>query len=137
MTNSISRFSRRGRFARFIEQHKSTPYFVTRFGGGIPPRPKPDAPPQEIDARESGYVTKLLGAYTDHTKSLSESEALKKWNKLEQQFKRQREAFYHAESLRVFVRDKVEPGTFESLQDEIYHGVVDTCDANHPDGSYA
>jgi len=53
---------------------------------------------------------------------------------LEQHFKRQREAFYHAESLRVFVRDKVEPGTFETLQEEIYHGVVDTCDADYDDG---
>ena len=32
------------------------------------------------------------------------------------------------------MRDKVEPGTFESLQDEIYHGVIDTHDSDHPDG---
>jgi hypothetical protein len=118
-----------------LEQYKDTPYFVPRFGGGIPARPKPDTPPEEIDARESGYVTKLLAAYADHTKKpVADMAALKKWNKLEQHFKRQREAFYHAESLRVFVRDKVEPGTFESLQDQIYHGVVDTCDAAHADG---
>jgi len=118
-----------------LDQHKSTPYFLQRFGGGIPARPKPDAPPEEIDAKESGYVTKLLVAYADHTKNpLADIAALKKWNKLEQHFKRQREAFYHAESLRVFVRDKVEPGTFESLQEEIYRGVVDTCDAPHADG---
>jgi len=118
-----------------LEQHRTTPYFVQRFGGGIPGRPKPDAPPDEIDARESSYVTKLFAAYSDHTsKPIPDLAALKQWNKLEQHFKRQREAFYHAESLRVFVRDKVEPGTFESLQEEIYLGVVDTCDAAHADG---
>jgi hypothetical protein len=118
-----------------LEQHKDTPYFVTRFGGGIPPRPKPGAPPEEIDAKESGYVTKLLAAYADYTKKpVADIPTLKKWNKLEQHFKRQREAFYHAESFRVFVRDKVEPGTFESLQEQIYQGVVDTCDAAHADG---
>jgi len=118
-----------------IEQHKDTSHFIPRFGGGIPARPKPDAPPDEIDTRESSYVTKLLAAYSDHTKTpIADIKSLTRWNKLEQHFKRQREAFYHAESLRVFVRDKTEPGTFESLQDEIYHGVVDTCDADHADG---
>lgn len=118
-----------------LEQHKDTQYSVTRFGGGIPPRPKPGAPPEEIDAKESGYVTKLLAAYADHTKKpIADIPALRKMNKLENHFRRQREAFYHAELLRVFVRDKVEPGTFKSLQDQIYHGVVDTCDAAHADG---
>jgi hypothetical protein len=118
-----------------LEQHKNTPYFVPRFGGGIPARPRPDAPPEHIDATESGYVTQLLSAYADHTqKPVTDIASLKQWSKLEQHFKRQREAFYHAESLRVFVRDKVEPGTFESLQDQIYQGVVDTCDATYPDG---
>jgi hypothetical protein len=42
--------------------------------------------------------------------------------------------FYHAESLRVFARDSVPPGTFESFQEEIYTGVVDTHDATFPDG---
>jgi hypothetical protein len=118
-----------------LDQHKTTSYFVQRFGGGIPGRPKPVDPPTELEAIESGYVTQLLAAYAEHAHApISDIAALKTWSKLDHHFKRQREAFYHAESLRVFVRDKVEPGTFESLQDEIYHGVVDTCDAVHPDG---
>ena len=54
--------------------------------------------------------------------------------KLKDHFRRQREAFYHAESLRVFARDSVPPGTFESLQDDIHDGVIDTHDASHSDG---
>lgn len=117
-----------------IEQHRKTHYFIPRFGGGLPPRPAPGTTPDEIHASESGYVTKLLAAYADHTKeALADEQALKHFKPLNDHFNRQRECFYHAESLRVFVRDKVEPGTFEGLQDEIFHGVVDICDAVHAD----
>jgi hypothetical protein len=118
-----------------VEQHRTSPYFITRFGGGLPARPKPAAPPDEIQGHESTYVGKLLDAYADHTKAIvPDIGTLTKWTSLDRHFKRQREAFFHAESLRVFVRDKVEPGTFESLQDEIYHGVIDTHDRDHVDG---
>ena len=36
--------------------------------------------------------------------------------------------------LRVFARDSVPSGTFESLLDDIHDGVIDTHDANHADG---
>ena len=54
--------------------------------------------------------------------------------KLKDHFRRQREAFYEAESLRVFARDSVPPGTFEALLDDIHDGVIDTHDGNHADG---
>src|SRR5690606_26867859 len=60
--------------------------------------------------------------------------ALESWSKLNDHFGRRRVAFYHAESLRIFARDTVPEGTFESLQDEIHAGVVDVCDASHSDG---
>jgi len=117
-----------------IAQHKTTTYYAQRFGGGLPPRPQPSAPPPVLAADELVYTTKLLEAYADHVKTpVVDASALKTWPKLAAHFGRQREAYYHAEALRVFVRDKVEPGTFESLQDEIYSGVVDTQDAEHPD----
>lgn len=118
-----------------VEQHRSSPYFIARFGGGLPPRPIVGVPPTELTERESVYVSQLLAAYADHTKTkVPDIAALKTWKSLEEHFKRQRECFYHAESLRIFVRDKVEPGTFEGLQNEIYHGVADTCDGDHLDG---
>lgn len=118
-----------------IDEHRKTPFFVSRFGGGLPARPQPDGPPEDIHADESVYVGALLDAYSDHTKeAVADIAGLKKWKILHDHFGRQREAFYHAESFRAFVRDKVEPGTFESLQDEVYLGVVDKCDSAHPDG---
>jgi hypothetical protein len=118
-----------------IEQHRQSPYFIARFGGGLPPRPLPEGPPEEIHIDESGYVTQLLAAYGDHKKeAVPDIAALKAWQPLADHFSRQRESFYHAESFRIFVRDKVEPGTFEGLQEEVYQGVIDTCDGDHADG---
>jgi hypothetical protein len=84
---------------------------------------------------ESRYITQLLEAYADHKKQpVRNVKVLKAWPTLDKHFERQREAFYYAESLREFSRDSVPDGTFESLQDDIYSGVVDVCDADHADG---
>lgn len=118
-----------------IEDHRKCPVHVARFGGGLPNRPDPVAPPDDIAPPESNYVGQLLRAYADHTKKpVPDIAALKSFAKLNDHFGRQRVAFYHAESLRVFARDSVPEGTFESLQDEIHSGVVDICEAEHPDG---
>lgn len=118
-----------------IDEHRASPHHLSRFGGGLPARPVPIAPPSEIDAGESRYVEQLLEAYSDHTKkAIKVPGDLKGRTTLNEHFTRQREAFYHAETLRVFVRDKVEPGTFERLQDELFAGVVDTNAADHADG---
>lgn len=118
-----------------IEQHRLSPYFPGRFGGGLPTRPVPPLPPDEIAAKESRYIEQLLEAYAQHkSQATATISDLKNWKALEDHFRRSRESFYHAEALRVFVRDKVEPGTFESLQETIYDSVIDTCDAVHADG---
>jgi hypothetical protein len=56
------------------------------------------------------------------------------WQNLIKHYHRQREYFYHAESLRNFARDTVPSGTFEDLQDEVHSGVVEVESAPHPDG---
>jgi len=120
---------------QLVEEHRQTPHFATRFGGGLPPRPLGTSLPSAIAPGESRYVSHLLDAYADHTKAaVPDPAALKTWPKLQGHFSRQREAFYQAEALRVFARDTVPIGTFEALQGDIYHGVIDTHDASHPDG---
>jgi hypothetical protein len=49
-------------------------------------------------------------------------------------YHRQREYFYHAESLRNFARDTVPSGTFEDLQNEVHAGVIEVEAAPHADG---
>lgn len=120
---------------QIIEEHRQCPCHAARFGGGLPTRPMASNPPTEVAPTESHYVAQLLDAYADHTKSdIADIDALKSWPKLKAHFGRQREAFYNAESLRIFARDTVPPGTFESLQEDIYSGIIDIHDADHSDG---
>ncbi len=117
-----------------IEDHRETPFFLPRFGGGLPDRPKSSSPPDELVAEESRYIEQLFEAYSDKEKTKIDAEELANFGLLERHFNRQREAFFHAESLRAFARDNVPAGTFDSLKDEIYDGVVDTCEASFPHG---
>ncbi len=91
--------------------------------------------PETIEAYETVYTKKLFSAYSEHSgASIQTPKDFAGHPKLRKHFNRSREAFYHSESLRVFVRDKTEPGTFESLQDEVCDAVADTCDSDHRDG---
>ena len=118
-----------------IEEHRQTPYFAARFGGGLPTRPRPEKPPESPTKSESRYIQQLYEAYGDYKKTaITEQKSLESWPELSEHFLRQREHFYHAESLRNFARDNVPPGTFEELQDEIHTGVVDVHTTEHSDG---
>jgi len=119
---------------KILERHRITPYFTQRFGGGLPARPKVSQLPEPIEAHEAVYTKKLFSAYSDHSgATIKTPKDFTGHPKLKKHFNRSREAFYHSESLRVFVRDKTEPGTFESLQDEVCDAVADTCDGEHSD----
>jgi len=117
-----------------IEEHRQTPYFVNRFGGGLPKRLAPDSPPQDPSSVESRYISQLYEAYSDKEKAAVSASNLSTFPKLNRHYDRQREAFFHAESLRGFARDSVPEGTFESLQTEIHFGVIETCEDDHVDG---
>lgn len=119
---------------QLVDDHRSSPVHSARFGGGLPPRPAAAKPPGAVADGESRYVTQLLGAYGEHSNTNVTDPSTISPAKLQNHFRRQREAFYEAESLRVFARDTVPPGTFESFQNDIYDGVIDTHDASHPDG---
>ena len=124
---------------KIIEQHRSTPYHVLRFGGGLPPRPEPDAPPSTIAPAEARYVTQLIEAYGEHVgrsvTSLDEFTGKDaKERELAEHFQRCREHFYCAESLRNFSRELLPDNEFAKLQDDVYDGVVDTCLDDHHDG---
>lgn len=117
-----------------IEEHAQTPFYAPRFGGGLPPRDEPDSPPLEPTEAESLYLRKLLDAYEDHLgMQVAEKSALSSHSKLEEHYNRQRVLFYCAESLRNFARDRTPPRTFDALQNDIYHGIIDVCEGAHAD----
>jgi len=118
-----------------IDQHRQTPYFASRFGGGLGDRPEVPSPPKDPVEVESRYIEQLFEAYSDHTGEIHTSLlSMSERSDLVAHFHRQRELFYHAESLRNFSRDTVPPGTFTELQSEVYAGVIDVEAGTHPDG---
>lgn len=116
-----------------IEEHRATPHFAVRFGGGLKDRPSPKSAPIKPQTNESQYLKQLHLAYANHKKIPIDSFCLVDHMRLKEHFDRQRESFYCAESLRAFARDAVPPGTFSSLQDEMYDGVIDTVTDDHSD----
>jgi hypothetical protein len=118
-----------------IDEHRTTPFFAVRFGGGLKSRPKAEPAPEAITYQESRYVAQLYEAYGDHLKAIvGRLDDLTARDDLVQHFHRQREFFYHAESLRNFARDTVPEGTFEDLQTEIHAGVIDVEAVGYADG---
>jgi hypothetical protein len=122
--------------ATLVTEHAATPYHVARFGGGLPPRPEPDAPPSEPTESESTYVRKMLDAYGDHLGATVDTPTdLSASNPpLRRHFDRQRELFYCAESLKSYSRDTLPEGAYKGLQDEVYDGVFEVCEKPHPSG---
>ena len=121
-----------------IETHRETPYFVARFGGGLlRPRMPLDVPEVPTES-ETRYVQQLLAAYSDHLKCppICLEELLNKHEKMKEHLQRQRKHFYEAESLRNFSRDNLpeEGRYFESLQDEIFDGIIETVKSAHASG---
>lgn len=115
-----------------IEEHARTVFHAPRFGGGLPPREEPSAPPSEPAESESLYLRKLVEAYGHHLgQAVAAIDELAAHPDLQGHYNRQRVLFYSAEALRNFARDRTPPRTFDSLQDDVYHGVIDTCDAGH------
>lgn len=118
-----------------LEVHRRTCHHALRFGTELPARPLPDPPPENPTQAESRYVEQLLEVYREKYPgesfdSITVSDH--SWTKIH--FPRQREAFYCAESLRVFARDSLPDRTFEKLQEDLYAGVVETEELDHESG---
>jgi hypothetical protein len=120
---------------QLVEQHATTPFHSVRFGGGLPPREHASPPPTEIHPSESRYVQQLFDVYSEAAgAAIKGDKHLEQHPDLQSDFLRQRERFYSAEALRNFARDNVPTGTFESLQEEAFHGVIDSCAAAYANG---
>ena len=120
-----------------VEGHAQTPFHTVRFGGGLPHRALVDPPPEEHAEKESRYLTQLFNVYEEHLGTpihgILDIIASSKPH-LRKDLLKQRERFYSAEALRNFARDNVPKGTFTTLQEEIFDGVVDGCEDDHDDG---
>ena len=117
-----------------IEQHQETRWHVMRFGGGLPPRPKPAHAPGEIAGVEASYVQCLLDAYEDHVGGIRAVSDLLSHSDLSEHFQDARREFYSAEALKAFSRDTLPPDAFDELQNEVHGGIKDEVRSEHSDG---
>lgn len=122
--------------AEALDVHSTTRYHAARFGGQMPDRAIPgQAPPETIAQGETRYVEQLIGVYSEKRPDQAfVASTVGEDPEFGKHFRRQRIRFYQAESLRLYARDSVPEGTFESLQEDIHSGVVDVVDAEHPTG---
>lgn len=117
-----------------VKQHRKTFWFVYRFGGGLPERDRPPAPPTTHAPKESTYVRALLDAYEERLRCALASAAALTDATLATHLERARCEFYSAESLKAFSKDNVPHGTFEGLLDDVHNGVADVLEEEHTDG---
>ncbi|MEU8055999.1 ABC-three component system protein [Microbispora bryophytorum] len=119
-----------------LELHSTTRHWAERFPHA-PLRRGPDMiePPAQHRADETRYVQHLVDVYRErfpgkitsleHVASVEEAHA---------HLKRQRVAFYAAESLRAFARDSTPSGYFERLREDVFDIVVEVAERTYPDG---
>ncbi len=121
---------------RILDAHRKTPWYVVRFGGGLPPRPEPMLPPSVPADNETVFVGELRRAYADHLKQDVKAldAALSSREDIREHFHDARVEFYSAEGLRTFSRDRLPAGEFEKLQDEVHSGIRDEVRGEHADG---
>jgi hypothetical protein len=122
--------------ADLIKGHANTIFYERRFGkASFPERPPVMLPPPSVQPGESRYVAQLFEVYSEKLAvQFNDPAQLAQHPDLERHFNRSREVFYHAESLRNFPRDSVDPGAFDAIRDEIYHGCIDVHDMEHANG---
>lgn len=102
-------------------------------------KPTAITPPEEIEDHEIGYVSELYKVYEEKTgEPYARPEDLKSHPKLARNFNNQRKSYYSAETIRRELRDTItleESDSFDILKDEMYDGVIETCDRDF-DTSY-
>ena len=83
-------------------------------------------------------MSELYRVYGEKTsEEYARPEDLKSQPKLERNFNNQRKSYYSAETLRRELRDTFtldESDTFDILKDEMYDGVIETCDRDFNTG---
>jgi hypothetical protein len=107
---------------------------LVKWFGADPGPPPGGTVPVDVELSELPYVTQLLNAYGQRDGSTYEGYSEIVHHPVHgKHFARQRVRFYDAAAYKAFYRDNTESAVLERLENEIYHGVVDTWEAEHID----
>ena len=100
------------------------------------PKPQTMPIPEEVeDMRDVKELYKAYGDKTGNTYILPED--LEEEPLLKRDFDRQRTSYYQAETIRREMRDTLkvdEESNFKIFKDEVYDGVIDTCETDYDNG---
>ncbi|WP_371788126.1 restriction endonuclease [Streptomyces griseoaurantiacus] len=112
-----------------LEQHKTTPHWATRFPDEQRERPAVMLPPDEHGPEEAQYVQQLMRVYAERWKADADTlELIAQHPTAGAHMRRQREAFYSAESLKRFARDAYPDGHFNAIMDDVHTHTVEVGD---------
>ncbi len=128
----FSRISRIG-LDEILDDPHVKPVLTKWFGADPGPAPKGEVP-DGVEDSELPYIGHLLDAYGDRDGKVyaTHSEIVGHADH-GPHLARQRERFYDAEAFKRFYRDNTEKEVLETFESDIYHGVVDVCEAGHSD----
>lgn len=103
------------------------------FGEELGPAPKGQTP-AEVQDLELPYIKQLVGAYSQRCgQTFADYKGVEKHHEYSVHLALQRERFYDADAFKRFYRDNTEPDVLDSFEKDIYHGVIDTFNAEHKD----
>lgn len=119
-----------------LELHKTTPHWAERFPyAPVEGGPKEMLPPLQHSEDETRYVQHLVDVYRERFPgTINSLEEVPHVEEADEHLKRQREAFYAAEAVRVFARDATKPAYFERVKKDVYDIVVEVAARSYPDG---
>lgn len=110
------------------------PVIYKWFGELISGPPPKGVIPDKVDEMEVRYTKKLLSAYNERYKlNYNEVDEIEKHANAFVHFKRQRLRFFDAEAFKRFYRDNTDEVTIFNLEDDVFYGVVEECEAVHQD----
>lgn len=122
-----------------VNEHRKTAFYAFRFGGGLTVKrdySKIDIP-KNIENIESKYISKYLEAVSEaENTSITTVDQLKakfpnRWTDL----KIQRERFFSAENLKLFVEENLLSSEYyNGLSEDIYYGIYDLFVKDYPSG---
>lgn len=103
------------------------------FGEDLGPAPKGQTP-AEVQDYELPYISQLVGAYSQRCgQTFADYKEVERHPDYGNHLSLQRERFYDADAFKRFYRDNTEPDVLDSFEKDIYHGIIDTFNAEHKD----